>query len=69
MVEATIEDLTITTCSSRESDGVRRGCCIEHDLAKGIEMWASTGTEVRAEEIGVNVRSSEPPRGAVMEWR
>jgi hypothetical protein len=31
MVEATIEDLAITTRSSRESDAVRRRCCIEHD--------------------------------------
>ncbi len=48
MVEATIEDLAITTLSSRESDAVRRRGCIEHDFAKGLEIRASTGTEVRA---------------------
>jgi len=31
VVEATIEDLAITTCSSSESDAVRGRCCIEHD--------------------------------------
>jgi hypothetical protein len=45
MVEATIEDLTFTNRSSRESNGVRRRGCIEHDLAKGLEMRASTGKE------------------------
>jgi len=58
MVEATIEDLAITTRSSRESDRVRRRCCIEHDFAKGLGMRTSTGTEAKVEEIGVNVRSS-----------
>jgi len=52
MVEATIEDLAITTCSSRESDKVRQRGCIEHDFAKGLEMRASTGTEVRVVEFG-----------------
>ncbi len=31
MIEATIEDLAITTLSLRESDAFRRRCCIEHD--------------------------------------
>jgi hypothetical protein len=31
MVDAIIEDLVITTRSSRESDGVRRRGCIEHE--------------------------------------
>ena len=52
MVEATIEDLVITTHSSRESDAVRRRCCIEHDYAKVTEMGASTGTEDRVSKIG-----------------
>ncbi len=52
MVEATIEDLAITTRSSRESEAVRRRCCIEHDFAKGLEMRASTGTEDRMVEAG-----------------
>ena len=51
MVEATIEDLAITTRSSRESDRVRWRCCIEHDLAKGLEMRASMGTEAMVVEI------------------
>ncbi len=53
MVEAIIEDFVITTRSSRESDGVRRRCCMyfEHDFAKRLEMRVSTGTEVRVEEI------------------
>ena len=37
MVEATIEDLAITIRSSRESEGVRRRGCIEHDFSKGLE--------------------------------
>jgi hypothetical protein len=52
MVEATIEDLAITTRSSRESDGVRRRGCIEHDFAKGLEMRAIMGTEARVVEFG-----------------
>jgi len=64
MVEATIEDLAIINRSSRESGAVRRRCCIEHDFANGSEMWAGTGTEVGIEEIGVNGRSSKPPRRA-----
>jgi len=53
MVEATIEDLAITTRSARESDAVRRRCCIEHDLAKGFKIQTSTGTEA----IVVKIRS------------
>ncbi len=45
MVEATIEDLAITTRSSRESDAVRRLGCIEHDFANGLEMRPITGKE------------------------
>ncbi len=41
MVEATIEDLAITTRSSRESDAVRRRGCIEHDFTIGLEMRAT----------------------------
>jgi len=51
MVEATIEDLAITTRSSRESDGVRRRGCIEHGLAKGFKIHTSTGTEAMVVEI------------------
>jgi hypothetical protein len=51
MVEATIEDLAITTRSSRESDAVRRRCCIEHDLAIGLEIQTSTGTEAMVVKI------------------
>ncbi|MEE8604997.1 MAG: hypothetical protein V3S65_06460 [Candidatus Aminicenantaceae bacterium] len=51
-VRSAIEDLAFTNRSSRESDAVRRRCCIEHDFAKGLEMRASTGTEARVEEIG-----------------
>jgi hypothetical protein len=40
-------------CSSRESDAVRRRCCIEHDLAKGFKIQTSTGTEA----IVVKIRS------------
>jgi len=53
MVEATIEDLAITTRSSRESDAVRLRCCIEHDLAKGFKIQTRTGTE----SIVVKIRS------------
>jgi hypothetical protein len=35
MIEATIEDLAITTRSSRESDGVRRRGCYEDFLYYG----------------------------------
>ena len=65
MVEATIEDFAITTRSSRESDGVRRRCCIEHDFVRRLEMQTDMGTEARVEETGANVRSSAPPRRAV----
>ncbi len=51
MVKATIEDLAITTRTSRESDRVRRRCCIEHDYAKGFEIQTSTGTEAVVVEI------------------
>jgi len=52
MVEATIEDLAITTRSSRESDVVRRRGCIEHDFTKGLETRTIIGTEARVVEIG-----------------
>jgi hypothetical protein len=45
MVEATIEDFAIMTRSLRESDEVRRRCCIEHDFANGLKMRAITGKE------------------------
>ncbi len=64
MVDATIEDLAITTRPSRESDAVRRRCCIEHDFINGLEIRAITGTEFKMEEIGVYVRSSELLRRA-----
>ncbi len=51
IVEATIEDLAITTRSSRESDEVRRRCCIEHDFAKTLEMRASMGTKARVKAM------------------
>ncbi len=46
MVEAAIEDLASAIRSSRESDGVRRRCCMyfEHDFAKRFKMRTSTGT-------------------------
>ena len=50
MVEATIEDFAIMTRSLRESDEVRRRCCIEHDIAKGLEIRAGTGTEMNGRE-------------------
>ncbi len=51
-VRSAIEDLAFTSCSLRESDGVRRLCCIEHDFAKGLEMQAGAGTEDRVKEVG-----------------
>jgi len=48
MVEATIEDLAITTRSSREKiweSPYFRRCCIEHELAKRFKIQTSTGTE------------------------
>ncbi len=51
-VRSAIEDLAFSIRSSRESDGVRRLCCIEHDFAKGLEMQASAGTEDRVKEVG-----------------
>lgn len=65
IVEATIEDLDITTRSSRESDAVRQRCCIEHDFAKGRRLGASAGTEERVKKIGANMHSSKLPRRAV----
>jgi hypothetical protein len=58
MVEAIIEDLAITIRSSRESDGVRRRGCIEHDFTKGSEIRTILGTEAKVAEMGVNGRSS-----------
>ena len=58
MVEATIEDLAITSRSPRESDGVRRRGCVEHDFVKGFEMRTIMGTEAKVTEMGVNGRSS-----------
>jgi hypothetical protein len=46
----------------------RRGC-IEHDFSKGFMIRAIMGTEAGMVEMGVNMRSSEPPRRAVREWR
>jgi len=51
-VRSDIEDLAFTTRSSREFDGVKRRCCIEHDFTKGLEMRASMGTEDRMKKIG-----------------
>ena len=50
-VRSAIEDLAFASCSSRESDGVRRLCCIEHDFAKGLEMQANAGTEDIVKEV------------------
>ena len=58
MVEATTEDLAITIRSSRESDGVRRRGCIEHDFTKGSEIRTFMGTEAKVAEMGVDGRSS-----------
>ena len=52
MVEATIEDLAIQTRPSRESDEVRRRCCIEHDFTNGLKYQTIMGTETRVVEIG-----------------
>jgi hypothetical protein len=51
-VRSAIEDLAFTSRPSREFDGVRRRCCIEHNFTKGLEMQASTGTEDRVKEGG-----------------
>ncbi len=51
MFEVTIEDLAITTRSSRESEAVRWRGCIEHDLAKGFKIQTSTGTKAMVVEI------------------
>jgi len=40
-----IEDLAIMIRSLRESDEVRRRCCIEHDFADGLEERAITRKE------------------------
>jgi hypothetical protein len=63
------EDLDSPSVLRRESDAGRRLCCIEHDCAQGFELRTRTGTEDKSEEIGVEVRSSGPPRRAVREWR
>jgi hypothetical protein len=47
-----IEDIAIPIRPSRESDKVRRRCCIEHDFASGLKMQTSTGTEDIVEETG-----------------
>jgi len=51
-VRSAIEDLAFTSRSSRESDGVRRRCCIEHDFVKGFGMQTSTGTQAGVQKIG-----------------
>ena len=42
-VRSAIEDLAFTSRSSRESDGVRRRGCIEHDSIKGSEIRINRG--------------------------
>jgi len=64
-----IEDLAFTIRSSRESDGVRRLCCTRHDFAETLKMRADMGTEDKGEGMGVEVRSSQPPRRTAKEWR
>ena len=51
-VRSDIEDLAFMNRFSRESDRVRRRCCIEHDLAKRFGMRINTGTEARVFENG-----------------
>jgi len=64
-IRSAIEDLASTTRSSRESDAVRRRCCIEHDFAKEEDNRTIIGTKIRVAEVGVTARSSSPPRRTV----
>ncbi len=47
-----IEGLAFTSRYSRESDEVRWRGCIEHDFAKGLEIWTIGGTEAREKKLG-----------------
>lgn len=51
-VGSVIEDLVFTNRTSRESDAVGRGCCTRHDVDKGPEMRAGTGTRVGVKKFG-----------------
>ena len=62
MVEATIEDLAITHNFSRESDEVRRQCCIEHDFAKRSETSYRHGNGGQRKKegcLGAEFRAAE----------
>jgi hypothetical protein len=48
-VQSVIEDLAFPIRPSRESDKIGRCCCIEHDYAEALEMWASAGKEAGVE--------------------
>ena len=56
MVEATIEDLALPHCPSKEPDHVRRRGCIEHALGK--EVGSSLNRGHPSSVPRANVRSS-----------
>ncbi len=53
-IRSVIEDLALTSRSSRESDKVGWRVCIEHDFAKGFKIRTTRGTEASVEEIRNN---------------
>ena len=73
MIEATIKDLAFTIRSSRETIWGRPQIVGEAVLSTTLLKNKRSGQalEQRLEwkRLGVNVRSSEPPRRAVREWR
>jgi hypothetical protein len=44
-------------------------CPFEHDFVKGCQLYTDVRTEDKGYETDIMVRSSEPPRRAVKEWR
>jgi hypothetical protein len=74
MIEATIEDLAIPTVLRGEQYGDEmspyyRLCCIEHDFAYGAVTQGRHWNRGYFEWLDVKVRSSQPPRRTVKEWR
>jgi hypothetical protein len=56
MVEATLEDLALPHCSSKEPDGVRRRGCIEHSMVKEVGSGLNRGHHFSGSRV--NMRSS-----------
>jgi len=72
-VRSAIEDLAFTSCASRVTiwgyPQIVGDVVLSTTLPKEQGCWQAREQRLEWKRLGVNVRSSEPPRRAVREWR